>query len=220
MQIDRALVPCLAQEGDHPLAFAEPIYAHHMRALGKLCGRFQQLRHLGARLAMLEHRQCESRLGDKEIARDKLERGACRVGAPLVVAGYDSPGALVLDQDLGAAEHMAGREEGDRDLANCDLLTVGGFVDSARRQVAEPRAHDGERLFSRKYMVVPWPGMIGMAMGNDGAPDRPGRVDIEAAGAAIEAFGVGLEPSVKAICLHFFRSVSRKSRFYQLKIEL
>ena len=126
MQIDRPLVARLAQQRDHPLAFAEPIDADHMGALGELRVRPEQLRHFLARVAMLEHRQREGRLGDEEIARDELEGGAGRVGAPLVIAGDDDARALPLDQHLRAAEHVPGREQRHRHVADGDPFAIGG----------------------------------------------------------------------------------------------
>ena len=46
VQIDRLRITSLAQESDEALAFAEPVDADHMRPLGELFQRFEQLRHL------------------------------------------------------------------------------------------------------------------------------------------------------------------------------
>jgi hypothetical protein len=58
-----------------------------------------------------EHRQCEGRLGDEQIAGLRLEPRAGRVGPALVIAGNDDPNAFVFNDQLGAAEHMPGRHE-------------------------------------------------------------------------------------------------------------
>src|SRR4029078_13073967 len=130
VQIDRPLVACFAQQRDYPLALAEAVGADHMSAFGKLPVRPQQLRHLLARVAMLEHRQREGGLGDEEVARDELEGGAGEVGAALVVARYDDARALPLDQHLRAAEHMSGGEQRYGHVADADLLAIRGGLNA------------------------------------------------------------------------------------------
>src|SRR5690606_9404986 len=88
------------------------------------------------------------------------------------------------------------------------------------RAVAEPGVHDGEGLRRRERGAVPRPGMVRVAMGDDGVGDGPIWVDIEVTRTAIEPFGVDLEPRVESVRLHFFRTVSRISRIHQPEIEL
>ena len=58
-----------------------------------------------------KHWQRERRLGHEEIAGLRLEVRAGRVGPALVIPGNDDPSALVFDDELRAAEHMAGGHE-------------------------------------------------------------------------------------------------------------
>ena len=202
MKIDRAVVARIAQEGDQALAFAEPIDADDMGAVGKLSAGLEQLCRFLARIAVLEHRQRERRLGNEKVAGDKLEAGAGRVRAPLVIAGDDGPRAFPFDQDLCAAEHMPGREERNRDIADRHALAVGDGLAFLLRRSPEPHLHHAERLARGKHMVVPGPRMVGMAMGHDRALGAAIRVDMEAAGAAIEALAVNREPGFETFGGH------------------
>ena len=67
----------------------------------------------------------KGRLGDEDIASAGLERRAGRVRPALVVAGNHDPGAAVFEHDLGAAEHVAGRHEAHRHIADCQCLAIG-----------------------------------------------------------------------------------------------
>jgi hypothetical protein len=51
--------------------------------------------------------------------------------------------------------------------------------------IAEP--HQVKRFRCRQHNAVAGTGVIGMGMGNDGALDRPGRVDMESAAFAANA---------------------------------
>src|SRR5215510_12636029 len=134
MKIDRAVVACVAQEGDQALAFAEPINADDVGAVGKLVAGFEQLRRFLACIAVLEHGQRKRRLGNEKVAGDKLEAWACRVRAPLVVAGDDRPRALPFDQYLCAAEHMPGWEKRDGDIADRHAFAVSYGLTSLLRR--------------------------------------------------------------------------------------
>src|SRR5690606_7050839 len=118
----------IADEADDALRLAERIGAHEMGALGKLFGRADQLADLLAVGRVAGDRQAERRLGDEDVAVDRLERFAGRVGPALVVAGCDDAGAAVLDAYLRGAQYMAGGMEGHRDTVDierfakiCDL---------------------------------------------------------------------------------------------------
>ena len=80
---------------------------------------------LAAGVGMAEDRQAEGRLGDEDVARHRHERRAGRVGPALVIARDDDPLAVMLQHDLRRAEHMAGGDEADVDLADADGLAIG-----------------------------------------------------------------------------------------------
>src|SRR5271165_3204813 len=71
-----------------------------------------------------ENRKTECRLGDKEVAINRLERGAGRVGSALVIAGDDNPAAAIIEHNLGAAEHMAGWHQSHLNLADCYFFAI------------------------------------------------------------------------------------------------
>ena len=208
VQIDRPLIARLAQQRDQALAFAEPIDADDMGAVGKLRARLEQLRHFLARIAVLEHRQREGRLGDEQVAGDELEAGAGRVGAPLVIAGDDGARALPFDQHLRAAEHMAGgiaaspprrRSRSSRRKRPPGCPWCAGVPSRVCITASVSRV--------ASTWSMPRPRVVGMAMRDDGALGSAIRVDMEAAGAAIEALAIDREPGVESLGSHFFLAV-------------
>ena len=96
----------------------------------------QQPVDLAPGLGMAEYREAEGRLGDEHVARHGHEAGTGRVRAALVIAGDHDPLTLVLQHDLGAAEHMAGRHEADIDVADADGLVVSDRLAARLRPVA------------------------------------------------------------------------------------
>ena len=108
---------------------------------------------------------------------------------------------------MGAAEHVAGGHQRHRHVADADRLAIGGRLSAAACSGPEPRLHDGERFPCCQHVVVPRPRMVGMAVGDDGAGRSAVGVDIEAAGAAIEAFGFDRKPRSNRSGLIFFSVV-------------
>ena len=166
-----------------------------MRALGKQRDRMQELGDLAVGIAVAKHRQAERRLGDEDVALHQLERRAGRIGHVLVVAGGHDPQAVVLDRDLRRAEHMAGRMERHRDAADVQGLAVADRLRAAGEIVAVAQPHQVERLLRGQHAAVAGAGMVGMPMGDHGLVDRPGRIDMKAAGLAAEA-GRGRQQNV------------------------
>ena len=122
VDVDRLAVAGVADQPDDALRLAERIGADEMRALRELLGRFDELGDLVRVGRMAEDRQAEGRLGDEDVAADRLEGQAGGVGLALVVARGDDARAVMLDADLRRAEHMAGRVEGDGDAVDVDRL--------------------------------------------------------------------------------------------------
>src|SRR5713101_756827 len=124
MQVDRLVIAGGAQQRDEALTLAEGVDADKMAAFGKEANRMQELLDLVAVGRVAEDRQPEGRLGDEQIAALRLEAGASRVSPALVVARDDDPVAAILDDRLGAAEDMPGRNQGNRYIADRHRFAV------------------------------------------------------------------------------------------------
>ena len=137
------------------------------------------MRDFVAGVGMAEDRQAERRLGDEEIAGDRLEGSAGRIGRALVIARHDDARALRLDGDLGRAEDVAGRMEAHRRIADPDLLAEPGDLPRPGKGLAAAQRHDGERLARRQHGAMAGARMVGMAMRDQGArdPARAGRYE-------------------------------------------
>src|ERR1700743_2311793 len=64
--------------------------------------------------------------------------------------------------------------------------------------VAIAQPHHVERFLRRQHRAMAGSGMIGMAVGDDRALDRPYRIDMEAAGLAAESGGDGHQNVLRA----------------------
>ncbi len=191
MQIDRCVVAGFSQQRDHALCLAERIGADQMRALRKQRHRGQKFFHLVRRAAVAKHRQAKSGLGDEDVAGHHLERRAGRVGRILVVTGGDDADASVSHRDLRRAQHMACGMKFDGDVAESYRFAIANGLRRAGEMVAVTQPHHVERLLRRQHRAMARPRVVGMAVGNDGALDRPHRIDMEAAGFAAQAGGDG-----------------------------
>ncbi len=187
MQIDRRVVPGLAQERDDALRLAERIGADEMGALGKQRDRVQKLGDLGVGIAMAEHRQRECRLGDENVAGNELERRASRIGNVLVIAGGDDAHPVGGDGDLCRAKHMAGGMKRDCCAIDLEALTVGDRLIRAGEIVAVAQPHQIERLLGRQHGAVSGAGMIGMGVRDQRPLHRARRIDMETAEFAAHA---------------------------------
>ncbi len=97
---------------------------------------------------------------------------------------------------------MARRHEPHRHLADRERLAISERLAAARGRRPEPRLHDGERLPRGEHMLMAGAGMIGMAVGDDGAGDATARIDMEAARPAIETAALHTEPAVELVRIH------------------
>ena len=89
---------------------------------------------------------------------------------------------------------MAGRHEPQPDLAQLDGLAMGQRLPAAARLVAQAQRHDLESLARGDHRAVAGPGMVGMAVGDHGAIDRPQGIDEESARTDEQALRADLEP--------------------------
>ncbi len=112
-------------------------------------------------------------------------------GGVLVVAGGDDAGVLAGDRDLRRAQHMAGGVKFDGDVAEPQFLAIGDGLGAACEIVAVAQPHQVERLLGGQHRAMAGPGVVGMAVGDHGALDRPHRIDMKAAGLAAQSGGNG-----------------------------
>ena len=111
-----------------------------------------------------EYRQRECRLGNEDVAPDKLERRAGRIGHVFVVAGGDNAQPVRLDRDLRRAEHMAGGTEGDLGAIESDALAIGDGLGRAGEILAVTQPHEIERLLRRQHRAMAGARMVGMGV--------------------------------------------------------
>ncbi len=200
MQINRLFVSGAPQQRQHALTFAQRIDADEMAAFREQRHGVQQLVDLLAGGRMAEDRQRKGRLGDEQIAILRLERGAGRVWPALVVAGDHDPAAAIIEHDLGAAEHMAGRREPHRDLADRQALAIGERLQRPACRPAVTRSHDRNRLGCGQHMPVAGARVIAMTVRDHGARRRLARIDMEIAWHAIEPRRTDLDPAFGRRC--------------------
>src|ERR1700751_4216555 len=84
---------------------------------------------------------------------------------------------------------MAGWMEFDSDVAEPDFFTVSNRLRAARKIVTIAQPHHVERLLRGENRAMARPGVVGMAVGDNGALDRANRIDMKAAGLAAKAGG-------------------------------
>ncbi len=143
-----------------------------MRAIGKQPQRGEEPVDLQARAGMTEHRKPERRLGDEDVAGERLEGGAGRIRLALVIARGDDDLRPVRHPDLGRAQNMAGRMEADFDRAEQQRLAIGDGLLRAGEFSAEAERHDGQRLARRQHGAMAGAGMIRVPVGDQRAGDR------------------------------------------------
>ena len=73
---------------------------------------------------MAEDRQPECRLGDEDVAGERLEGRAGWVAAILVIARGNDAQPFRFDRDLRRTEHVAGGMKADLDAAEVDALAI------------------------------------------------------------------------------------------------
>ena len=88
-------------------------------------------------------------------------------------------------------------------------LAIARRLERTAGPLAHTGLHDGERLRRRQHMGVAGPGVVGMAMGDDGALDHAVRVDIKAAGLDMETGGCYADPAFRTGSGHLQRMGSR-----------
>ncbi len=92
---------------------------------------------------------------------------------------------------------MTGRHQACVDIADFHGLAVFQGLLTGIGHVLEAGAHDGERFGRGECAPMAGSGMVAMAVGDEGAGNRHGGVDIEVAGLTIEAARRGVEPRAR-----------------------
>ena len=110
---------------------------------------------------------------------------------------------------------MPGGMEFDGDVAEPDLFAIANRLRTAGKMVAIAQPHHVERLLGSQYRAMAGPGMIGMAVGDDGPLDRPHRVDVEAARLAGQAGGDGHQDVLRTHLGYIGPLVSNFSRYVE-----
>src|ERR1043166_2775034 len=96
MQPDRTIPAFATQKRQQALGKTQRIGADEMGALGKKRDGGKQAANLAAIGRVTKDRQTKRRLGNEEIAGHHLEAWTGRIGAPLVIAGYDDARTLIF----------------------------------------------------------------------------------------------------------------------------
>ncbi len=145
---------------------------------------------------MAEHRQGEGRLGDEDIAGHGLEGRAGGVRLALVVAARPRPGCPAIPAPPGR-EPSTWPAGASRQLTSPrrDALAPAPAAAGARPAPSPRRARMMARVGrAGQHGAVAGAGVVGMAMGDDGALDRTQRVDEETTRGAVEPCGQRGEP--------------------------
>src|SRR5216683_2207807 len=170
-------------------------------------------------MAVTEHRQPEGGLGDEDVARNQFERRAGGVGRVLVVAGGDDAGVLAGDRDLRRAQHMACGVKFDGDVAEFYRFAVANRLRAAGEMIAVAQPHHVEGLLSSQHRAMARPGMVGMAVGDHGALDRPYRIDVEAPWFAAQSGGNGHQDVLRTHLGYIIRYETHSSLAVDLSLK-
>ena len=97
---------------------------------------------------------------------------------------------------------MAGGNEPDGYIAEVDGLAVSQRLRLPGGGIAVARPHDGEGLRRGEHPAVAGPGVVGMAVGDDGAADGAHRIDMEIGRRAPQAALRRLQPVFRTQPVH------------------
>jgi hypothetical protein len=93
---------------------------------------------------------------------------------------------------------MAGRMEAHADFAEPQGFTVGDGLGAAGEVLAVAQAHQVEGFARGEHRAMTRAGVIGVSMGDEGARNRPHRVDMKVAGLAAQPFRLPGENILRA----------------------
>ena len=98
---------------------------------------------------------------------------------------------------------MAGRRKAHLHVPDPDRLAQPGLLPRITKRIAVADGHDAQGLGRGQHAAVAGPRMVGVAVGDQRAGHRPGRIDVEAPERAVQAFA-GEGEEVAGACRHFF----------------
>ena len=124
-------------------------------------------------------------IADQTAGHDMLYSSGT-TGQPKGVLPVVEPQPIDFDRNLRRTENMPGGMQRDLCAGKADPFTVSQGLCRAGEILAIAQPHQIERLWRCQHGAVAGAGMIGMGMGDDGALDRPGRVDMESAAFAAD----------------------------------
>ncbi len=101
---------------------------------------------------------------------------------------------------------MARGMELDGDIVELDLVAAADRLRGAGEILAIAQPHHVERFLRRQHGAVARTRMVGMAVRDDGARDGADRIDMEAAGFAAQAGGVGFQDVLRSHAALYRRS--------------
>ena len=138
VKIDRIIVAARPKLCDDTLRLAESVSADEYAAAWVRMQAMKQAVDFAACVGVPKDGKSERRLGDEDVARDRHEGRAGRVGPALVISGHNDSLARVLKHDLEwTLVHDAGDLPQDERSVEVNL-TLRSFLERTRRWSGEP----------------------------------------------------------------------------------
>ena len=209
VEVDRVVMAARAQFGDDPLRLAERVSAdQHAAADGSECSRWSS-RSISLPVSGWRKTGRPNVASVMKMSQGTgTKPGQVGSGAALVVARHDDLLALVLKHDLRAAEHMAGGDVADIDLADADAFRHKRSAWPDLRPVAN--FHDRQRLGRRQHCAMAAARMIAVAVGDQRLGLGLRWVDPRVGGPHVDALRVRLDPGTQARHCELYRQKRRK----------
>ena len=197
------------QFGQDPLGLAEGITKEHRGALGAGLPPVADFGgHLGTGRPAVD-RQAEGGLADQHIGAHRLKRRTAGVGIALEVAADQPALAAGLEADLGGAEHVAGAVERQPGVLKLELIAVVEAVQF--NALPQSLAQNSGAGAVRPVGAAARPGVVGVAVGDQGAGHRPPGIDPGVGSTAVETLGGEADQAVAGQHRRRFRRSSPAS---------
>ncbi len=217
VNMDRPFITAVTQQSDHPLRLAKGINANQMGPVAKLRNRSDQFFNFAFGIRMDKDRQTESRLRYEDVARHRLKSLGGGIGNGLVIPGGNNGCATVPDPNLGGTQHMTGREKCNTRAIDDNFLTKICDLTRVAEILAVTDCHDLQRTPRCKHFVMPGLGMIGMAVGDQGAFNRHHGINEEVTGFAVQALRARFEQVAQKVVPPEYNLISYDFLIYGTK---